>query len=360
VSGAAFGTGSTIPCDFITTLNESSTKVSGYFSTGQEDLVVDVTSIISATITNNIPDSGLRISFSSEIESDDETYFVKRFAGRNAFNEDVHPRLEIKFDDSILDDTQILELDTNCRIFLYNYSFGGLVNIPSGSTTLTGDNCLAVKLVTPISGGTYEVHFTGSQYKRGVNYVTGVYTSNVNISSMNSNVQLKLLQTGSVDFTPVWGSLNGTLGIHSGSTVTFNLPSRSNQFLDLSRYTVTASGLRGSHKLTEKVNVRINVFDYLSPRIKLVKKPFALPGLVIRDTHYQVRDISTGQTIIPFDTLYNSTRASSDSDGMYFELDMSNLRDQRSYTIDVLLRSSEGNEYVYSNASPDFVINSLR
>ena len=53
------------------------------FKVGTEDLVVDVTKIVSATLAGNIPDQGFRISFSGSEETDTKSRFVKRFASRH-------------------------------------------------------------------------------------------------------------------------------------------------------------------------------------------------------------------------------------------------------------------------------------
>lgn len=358
--GAGLGGVSTDYVDYITELpNGDSLQSSQTFVTGEEDLCINVTSAISASITGQIPDEGFRISFADSFESNNRSYFVKRFAGRNAYNEDKHPVLKIKFDDSIQDDTQILEFDSSNNLFFYNYSFGSLTNLLSGSTPVTGSNSLKLKLSTPISGATYDVWFTGSQYQLGINPVMGIYAASVNISSMNSIIQTKLSQSGSVDFTPIWTSFDESITFVSGSKVTFYPPTRVNYRIEHSGYTVTATGLRQSHNSKEKVIVRVNIFDYTSPKIKLVKRPIVLPGLVIRDVHYQIRDHATNEKVIPFDITYNSTRCSSDGQGMYFELDTSNLRDQRTYAIDIMI-NTQGSQYIYRDVSADFRINDLQ
>ena len=40
---------------------------------------------------------------------------------------------------------------------------------------------------------------------------------------------------------------------------------------------------------------------------------------------------------IPFDEIHNSTRVSSDANGMYFIIDTSNLTKENSYVVDVML-----------------------
>jgi hypothetical protein len=357
-SGANDGGDASGAHDYLTSVNAVSLKASQFFTTGEENLSVDVTAAISATLSSQIPDEGFRISLSSDFENDARTYFVKRFAARNAYNEEKHPRLVVRFDDSVQDDTQILEFDSDCNVFLYNYRFNSLQNLMSASMPVTGTNCITLRLQTAVSGGMLEFGFTGSQHTRGSIPVDGIYYATINVPLTNQ-IASKLLLSGSVEFIPIWGSVDNTIGFVTGSMLSIRPPLRTNKRIEHSHYTVTTTGLRQSHKTNEMVFVRVNIFDYLSPYIKLTKEFLALPGLVIRDVHYQIRDISTDDNIIPFDTTYNSTRVSSDGDGMYFELDMSSLRDQRTYTIDIMI-STQGNEYVYRNVSPAFRVNDLR
>lgn len=351
----------TVPssCDYFSTLiTNNDLKASQTFITGEENLCIDVTKIISATLTNQIPDQGFRISFSESLENDTRTYFVKRFAGKNAYNEDYHPQLIVRYNDAMLDDALILELDYTNNVFLYNYRQGVLTNLLSSSVTLTGSNCVSLKLLTPISGGYYELTFSGSQYSTGTLSYDGIYTSNVFVPSSNTNVQKKLLETGSIDFTPVWTTNDNSITFVSGSTLTFYSPYKNNGKIDHNHYSITTTGLRNVHTTNEQVLIRVNIFDYTSPLIKFVRKQINLPGIVLRNVYYQVRDFETGDIVIPFDTIYKSTLVSSDNEGMYFQLDTSNLKNQRSYIIDILI-SMQGENYTYHNVSNAFKINNL-
>ena len=112
LSGCNLGGGLPGSVDYITaSALGTSMQVTQLFTTGEENLDVDVTTIISATLTNQIPDEGFRIAFTQAIENDTRTYFVKRFASRTAFNEDKRPKLIVKYDDSIQDDSQSLYFD---------------------------------------------------------------------------------------------------------------------------------------------------------------------------------------------------------------------------------------------------------
>jgi len=343
ISGSGKGGGAEEICDYITAsanLGVASFEVSQHFSTGEEDLNVDVTKIISATLAGILPDRGFRLSLKPSLENDSYSYFVKRFSSRTAYDSTKHPQLIIKYDDSIQDDSQNLRFDQHSTIFLRNYLHGEPANIASGSssTEITGSNSLLLKLVTAVSGnGSYSLIFTGSQYFDGLNYYPGIYSASFTISQTNQTLYKELQHSGSVTFTPVWLSLDESIPYFTGSKLIVYPAQRSNSAIDFKNYVISTSGLQNLHRTDEKVFVRVNIFDHTSPIIKLVKRPIELSGIVIRKAYYQVRDVLTNEIILSFDEKHGSTRISSDFDGMYFNLDVSNLLKERSYVIDVML-----------------------
>lgn len=365
LSGCAFGGGLPGAVDYVTAsvniMGGASLRSSQLFVTGEEDLEVDVTLVVSATLSGLLPDEGFRIALDDALESDLRSYFVKRFASRAAFNEDKRPRLIVKFDDSIQDDSQSLFLDSPSFLFLYNYAQQAPANLTSGSslTPVTGSNCLILKLETEISGGWHTLAFTGSQHAHGIFPVVGVYSASVNLPSDDPFFIDKLAQSGSIKLTPVWGSLDGTVTYLTGSAITVLAAERGASILGNQRLIVTVHGIHDSLFSDEEIVVRVSMFDVTSPFIKAARLPVELPGSVIRDVHYQVRDDVTGLIEIPFDTQKNSTRLSSDANGMYFKLDAANLTKDRSYVIDVLVITA-ANRQVYKSASPVFRVSDLR
>jgi hypothetical protein len=358
-----FGEGCSLACfssssgDYITSsITILDTKASQFFKTGEEDLLVDVTSIISATLKNELPDSGFRISYSDSIENDNHTYFVKRFGSLQSYDESKHPSLLVRFDDSIFDDTSNLYVDSNANLFLYNYVYGQLENINSAGLFITGSNCLLLELKTEVSGiGSYSLYFTGSQYGFGNNLISGIYYSPVFISSSDANIKINLSQSGSVKFTPIWGSLDGTLSYVTGSTILAKSPQRISKRLNSRRYIVSAIATSSEYSNNEDVTVKVNIFDNNDPIIIAKKMPFLLPGAVLRGSHYAIRDASTNEYAIPFDIEFGSTKLSSDSDGMYFNFNTSALMPLRTYVIDIML-NVDGMQQKYLNASSVFNI----
>ncbi|MEC8076849.1 MAG: hypothetical protein VX118_02390, partial [Candidatus Thermoplasmatota archaeon] len=135
------------------------------FSTGIEDLSIDITTIVSATMAGLLPDHGLRIAFSGSQETDEITRFVKRFASRHASNPRITPRICVQYNDSVHDDHENMFFDLTGSLFLRNYHRGKLANIISGSSLseITGDNSIRLKVK---SGSWYKL-VTGSQHKIG-------------------------------------------------------------------------------------------------------------------------------------------------------------------------------------------------
>ena len=340
------------------TLGGPSLKSTQLFTTGEENLELDVTLAISATLSGLLPDEGFRISLDQTHEEDVYTYFVKRFASRTAFNEDKHPRLVVKYDDSIQDDSQNLTMDESGSIFLYNYVQNRRANLISGSSPVTGLDSLMLKLSTEVSGGTYELAFSASQHMNGIVSVTGVYSASVFIPSSDAVIQAKLAVSGAVKLTPIWGSLDGTVAFTTASAIYVGGPVRGGGSLEPQKLVVTVHNVKETYATDEEASLRINVFDHTSPLIAAVKVPVELPGLVIRDVHWQVRDVVTNVVEIPFDTVHNSTRASSDTSGMYFKLDASNLTPGRTYVVDVMVVTGNDRQ-LHKAASPVWRVNDL-
>ena len=341
-------------CDFFT----GSIEISQHFKTGEEDLEVDVTPAISGVLAGLIPDNGFRVSYSELEESDLRTYFVKRFASRQAYDESKHPKLIIGFDDSIQDTTQGMTLDSNVTTFLFNYDRGQPKNLESPTGEITGSNCIALRLKLPISGGMAEFIFTGSQHYAGVFPSVGIYSASIYIPAENIHVKNALAQIGSVNLLPVWTTLDESRVFLTGSKLTAREPQRGSQHLTSKRFSVTALGMKDSHYNTENVHIKVNIFDYTSPLIKAVKLPVDSPGTlqgILSDAFYSVRDVATQKQVIPFDALKGSTRLSSDATSLFFNLDMSNLTAERSYAVDIMIKF--GGEYqVHKDASPVFKV----
>jgi len=135
------------------------------FVEGGENLTMDVTTIVSATLAGILPDYGFRISFTGSQEEDNKTRFVKRFASRHVRNSSIQPRLDVSWDDTIVDNHKDFYFDLSGSLFLKNFTRGQPANIVSGSSLLpvTGNNCIKLTLRT----GSFVFEASASQHQAG-------------------------------------------------------------------------------------------------------------------------------------------------------------------------------------------------
>lgn len=309
--------------------------VTQVFRTGEEDLNVDVTRLVSASLVGAIPDCGFRISFSGSQETDSQTRFVKRFASRHAANVRNRPKLRVYFDDSIHDHHEDFFFDLSGSLFLNNFHRGTAANLVSGSSLiqLTGSNCIALTLMS----GAFTSSYTGSQHNLGVAFSAGVYSATFAIPSNHVQLNTEIKNAGSATFTEVWSSLDRTV-LFVSSTLVIKLPTRTSFDAEQPRRIFNVTNMRPTYKRSERARFRVYAQDAgIEGDFKLKKIPFELTSLIVDQLYYQIRDAHSSDIVIPFDRVYNSTLASVDGKGMFFDLFIDSLEPGRVYQVDLLV-----------------------
>jgi hypothetical protein len=324
------------------------------FSDGTEDLSLDVTTIVSATLAGQVPDHGFRLAFTSSQESDEYTYFVKRFASRHTHEDNLKPRLVVYYDDTVQSNESDLFFDLSGSLFLYNKNRVGLSNIFSSSAEISGNNSLILKLVTTGSTGLITEFVTASQYSIGNNFVTGTYFASFKLDSADSEYAQLLANSGSAVFYPYWQSLDGTVGYFTGSAVTINPQPRGTTRLSSRNLTLNVTNLNSSYKESDKTRLRVFIQDSATPVVSS-KIPLESKSEIYTNMYYSIRDVFKGNTIIPFETENNSTLMSTDADGMYFDLYMSDLSPGHTYEIDVMIKDDNINQ-MFKNIGQQFIV----
>lgn len=321
------------------------------FTTGEEDLNIDITTIVSATVAGIIPDHGFRISFSGSQETDSKSRFVKRFISRHSTNTRKTPKIRVTWDDSIQDDHENFFFDLSGSLFLNNYHRGVPANIISGSS-LSEVSGLDSLLLTLISG-TFSQSYTASQHQVGGNNIVGVYSATFAIPSNHDDLVTEIRNAGSATFTEVWGSLDGTVPFLS-STLVINSIKPTAQVRSQRRLEISVTNSRKSYRKQDKSRFQIYAFDYdAAEDFEATRVPIEAKSVIFRDMHFRIRDFNNNEIIIPFDFLDNSTRMSTDSDGMYFDLYMDSLPPGRVYNIDIIVRE-RGVDQVFTNTGGRF------
>ena len=319
------------------------------FSSGEDDLLLDVTNVISGVLTNQIGDYGFRISFSGSQETDDRTRFVKRFASRNTINSSKRPKLIITYNDLIQDATPNFEFSTSGSIFLNSFSKGKQSNILSGSslTELTGANCLKVLVKT----GSIEKTFSGSQNSFGSVFTKGVYSSSFLISEFDTSLQSHITTSGSIPFDVYWKS-NDLSVIFATTFFTASRPERTSFDQNPERFFINVTNMKIAYKQDEKVRFKLYIEDF-NRAVVHRKTPLEKNSIILNELYYRVRDFENSDIIIPFDN--PGTRISNDSTTHYFDTFMSSLPRGRTYTFDFKI-ISKGEEIIIRDTAAKFRI----
>jgi hypothetical protein len=338
LSGAAASGSITDSCDYITGTIIGAQNVylesNQFFVSGEEDLLVDVTQIISATLIDNIPDSGFRISFSETEENDQKSYFVKRFAARNAYDASKRPQLLLRYDDSVQDETQDIVPNTDRFLYLKNYDHTGIAsNFFLNGNELSGSACLSLML----SSSYQTFYFSGSSVtKNGIN-LTGNYFSKINLANLTSSLKTALIK-GPVKFKPYWMDTSHTNVFYAGDDFYVKNSNATTSVIQQNNLIVTTIPESSQTASTEKNTVfRVNIFDNSLRTNQLVKTSIKSKNLIFKNCYYRVVNAATKNIVVPFDDVIGSTRLSSDSNGMFFNLDPSVLIKNEEYYIDIMI-----------------------
>ena len=166
----------------------------------------------------------------------------------------------------------------------------------------------------------------------------------------NITLQEHIIASGSISFDTTWSGnsssdgtgtevtlLTGSLDINTASRSAFNATRRNLVFSLLNA--------KQSYKTSEKAKMRVFSRD-LNQELPSAKVALEIESAIFDQAYYRIRDVVSGDLIIPFEQDNNGTRLSTDSAGMYFELNMSSLFPGRSYTVDLLV-ITDGNESVF-------------
>jgi len=321
------------------------------FVSGEEDLNVDITRIVSGTLAGLIPDHGFRISFSGSMETDEFTRFVKRFTSRNATNVGKRPKIVVTYNDLVRDNHENFFFNAQGNLFLSNNIRGNPKNILSGTslTEIKGNNCMLLKLST----GSYAKQFNVSQFNRGANYVTGAYYASLTLNSFeNSSVYSTLATQGYVDLDEVWGSNDGKISYLSSSLRAYR-PDTSKFDIDLERITVSMTNMRTAYEQNEQYRFRLFIED-ITREFIAKKLPIENKGIFVEEIYYQARDTDLNEVLIPFHD--PGTAVSNDTVSHYFDFDMISLPRGRTYTFDFkILR--EGSEIIFRDVAAKFRVN---
>tara|TARA_B100000700_G_scaffold295202_1_gene357891 strand:+ start:1625 stop:3163 length:1539 start_codon:yes stop_codon:yes gene_type:complete len=329
------------------------------FVKGTEDMFVDITTIVSATLAGKIPDHGFRLSFTGSEENDNKSRFVKRFASLQSSNALKKPSIHIIYDDSQIDATKDFVFDISGSLYLNNFVRGSRSNFVSGAaaTAITGDSCMLLRL----EKGDFSKTYTAHQISRGTDStaIGGLYSSSFAVSlsdqtvinSENEKILNFVNASGSITFDAIWCSNDETVGFHTGS-LEVGRSNSSDYNSTPANLIVKAVTLPPRMQHDEILKIQFFVTNRNAQQ-KVYKVPYRLPSEILQNAYYRIRDLDTDQIIVPFETDYNGTKLSSDAEGIYFTLRTEILPRGRSYVIDLLIKDF-GQEQIFLGVGQGF------
>lgn len=344
------------------------------FNRGDENLYVDITHLVSASMNGILPNYGFRISFSDTEETDSKTRFVKRFGTRHTSNKDLRPKLIVKFNDHIIDKNGFAQFGSNEDLFIYNIQNGQYANFTSGSSVITGSNSLMLELaasrsvsfttesfsdshkmtITHLTRSMkhFSQSFSGSQFQLGNKLQTGIYSASVNLDPVvNDDLRTFLSGANQFDFKATWKSLDKNV-VYGKDFIKFINPQGGFANVFEENLVSNITNLKDIYLNNSVARLRFFVVDNNTEQTAF-KYPVNLVPKIFKDVRYRVVDAFDRTVIIPFD---ESTRLSTDKEGMYFDVFMKDLDVNRVYEIEFQIKRDSQKDLFITNKGYRFKI----
>ena len=283
----------------------------------------------------------LKLSGSYETGATGKSYYTKKYFSRSSHHQLERPIIEIQWDSSLKDDranvyrsSSLATAEENLNnVYLYNKRRTGYMDIPN-----TGSN-LVVKFVPTLGGS--QVNISGpnvsNNYVTASKHSTGVYKASFAYDGAETTLY------------DIWQSYDsGTdtyTDLFTGSAITVN-NDLTYSYHEIPNYVVSITNLKPSYHTDEVATFRVYTRDKnWKPNLYTVAKSSA-PVNTIRDAYYKVIRVSDNRVVVDYSTGSSPSYSSLsyDSNGSYFDLDMSILEPNYLYEISFLYK--DGNDYI--------------
>ncbi len=345
---------STTGGDYANPNTDLSSSFEQYFSTGTEDLEVDVTTLVEqwlnsdGNVLGQKSNYGFGVMLSSSHETDPRSFYTKKFFARGSEFFFKRPVLEARWDSRDLDNrgnfiysSSLATPDENLnKIFLYNYFRGQLRNIPSigtgniyvsffsGSADDTAPSGSALELVVD---GVHVTDAARNKVVTGSYYSTGIYTASVALTAATTPLETVY---------DVWFQGGDSIADATQATTQFHTGTIEPETIDSyniapsDRYVTNITNLKPEYSREETARFRVYVRQKnWSPTIYNVASS-QIENYPIESGSYRVFRVVDELDVIPYGTGSNlHTAMSYDMSGNYFDLDISMLETDYMYGI---------------------------
>lgn len=327
--------------------NDDSSGVTASFTTGIEDMEVDVTPIVEKWIAGTKNNYGFMVRLAPEYEDAEKSYYTKKFFGRTSEFFFKRPMIEARWDSSTRDDrcnfyysSSVATLSDNLNtLYYYNFVRGRLRAIP-----LDADAEVVVSLYTATPEGTPsatdgkialaeggDVASSGDVNATASTSTTGVYSVSLSLTGSTSDHSTlydvwqirKATDQGEEGYTQIY---TGSVKPKSDTGATWHRNRT---------YVTTIPNLKKSYSRSDTDRIRLYTREKdWSPTI-YSKASNTIERLIIESGSYRVTRNIDSLEVIPFGTSSDlHTVMSYDVSGNYFDMDFSMLQSGYSYTVD--------------------------
>jgi hypothetical protein len=329
VSSSATTAWTTAGGDYLSTYN-----VTASLTTGLEDVSVDVTDLVEAWISGTTTNYGWGVHLSGSAETNDQTYYTKKFFSRSSEFFFKRPTIEARWDSSVKDQrgdfyasSSLLSTDNIQEIYLYNYFRGTLQNIPS-----VGTGAIYVQLFTSASGGTNLSASVSVTYPVVGGYTdVGMYSASFDLDTTRSTVYDR------------WYNAALDTCFFTGTLEVKSLTAQANAKQEPLVLAVT--NLEDKYSRSE-TNTRVRLFTRKrnwSPTLYTVANN-TIENYFVDNMYYKVSRMIDNTDVISYGTgSVEYTLLSYDDQGSYFDFDFSSLEAGYAYEFKFIIK--EGSNY---------------
>jgi len=325
----------TVGGDYITS---SGHIFSQSFSTGLEDVEVDITPLVEKWVSGTQANYGVGIHLSNSYEAyfssstgensgsvinnlsgAVKSYYTKRLFAKGTQYWYKRPIIEARWDSTVKDDrgdfyyssSLAPAADNLNTLYIYNYVRGALTNIPAVGT---GSILVSLYSGSSVPTGSKLVLYDGGTNLTGGWVSTGIYSCSVAITAASTplNPLFDVWHSGGVEY--VTGSI---------------VPAEMQASMTISKpvYYINITNMRQDYRSDEvaRFNLYVRNKDW-QPTIYTVANNTA-PATTIESASYRVYRVLDGLEVVPYGTGSDRcTQLSYGVSGNYFDFDMNNIQ----------------------------------
>lgn len=301
-------------------LSHPNTSTSQFFKNGNEDLNVNVTSIVEKWLANNITNNGFLVSMSGSYEdgSKKESFYTKKFSARGTEYFYSRPVIEALWDSSLKDDRDnfystsslLSDADNTQYLYFYNRPNGTYKNIANGPS-------LSIKFYTD-SQKTQEI---SASYAVVTNPSVGLYKAEVRLGTTASLIY---------DF---WTNATASSTTYFSGAIDVLQYSAADTYID-DEYVISLTNLRPKYNKEEValINIYSRLKNWQPTNYTVAYSNIETKS--IKNLFYKIFRIEDNKTIFDYSTgsiAYSKT--SYDKNGNNFKIDMNLLEPDFAYGI---------------------------